>query len=153
MKKIYLAGSISQENRTTMVKVAKLLRENSYEVYCPWELKVENAWDLPQEEWAQQVYNADITAIKECDIFFMISQGRISSAGSNFEHGFACALGKPSIVIQITDESTSLMTFCGATQFINCNVDSLHRMVLFMINCVLPFPYRDSNNKCKTILT
>ena len=40
--KIYLAGSCGIERRTEMQKIAKELRKN-HEVYCPFELKIENA--------------------------------------------------------------------------------------------------------------
>jgi hypothetical protein len=37
-----------------MVQVAKYLREKGAEIYCPWELKIENAWDYSQEDWARK---------------------------------------------------------------------------------------------------
>ena len=52
--KIYLAGSCGTDRRTQMQKIATALRRLDYEVYCPFELKIENAWDMPQEEWAQK---------------------------------------------------------------------------------------------------
>ena len=48
----YLAGPCDTENRTSMVQIAKFLREKGAELYCPWELKIEDAWDYSQEEWA-----------------------------------------------------------------------------------------------------
>ena len=119
--KIYLAGPCDSENRTMMINIARVLKELNYEVYCPWELKIENAWDYTQEEWAQKVFDADVKAIKNCDMVIMISYGRISTAGTNWEQGFAYALNKPIYVFQITDNSTSLMTFCGCSEFWNTN--------------------------------
>ena len=70
--KIYLAGPCDTENRYDMVQIAKIFREyGKHEVYCPWEFKIENAWDMTQEDWAQAVFEADIKAIQECDIFFL----------------------------------------------------------------------------------
>lgn len=118
--KIYLAGPCDTDNRTIMVKAGNLLRKFYHEeVYCPWELKIENAWDYSQEEWARMVFDKDIEAINDCDIMIMISVGRKSTAGTNWEQGYAYALNKPIYVIQITDEPTSLMTFWGCTCFIN----------------------------------
>lgn len=118
--KIYLAGPCDTENRTIMVKAGNLLRKFYHEdVYCPWELKIENAWDYSQEEWARMVFDKDIEAINDCDIMIMISVGRKSTAGTNWEQGYAYALNKPIYVIQITNEPTSLMTFWGCTCFIN----------------------------------
>ena len=50
--KIYLCGSCGSTERTRMVKVAELLRSLGYDVYCPFELKIPNAWDMSQEDWA-----------------------------------------------------------------------------------------------------
>ena len=137
-----------------MVKVAMILREAGHDVYCPWELKIDNAWDLEQEVWSQQVFDADVAAIKECDVFFMVSQGRVSTAGSNFEHGFAYALFKKCIIIQVTDEPTSLMTFCGATSFLNCDtISTLMRVVKHFAQSSSLFTEERARKYCKTILT
>lgn len=45
---IYLAGSCSSEERTLMVNIAKFLRDNGKELYCPFELKIPDAWDYSQ---------------------------------------------------------------------------------------------------------
>ena len=47
--KIYLCGPCDTTNRTTMVKAANILREYGYDVYCPWVMKIPEAWDMPQE--------------------------------------------------------------------------------------------------------
>lgn len=41
--KIYLAGPCSKDERTHMEVIASALRKKSYEVYCPFELKIPNA--------------------------------------------------------------------------------------------------------------
>lgn len=111
--KIYLAGSCGTDRRTQMRKIATALRRLDYEVYCPFELKIENAWDMPQEEWAQKVFDADVAAIDACDLVVMISPGRVSTAGTNWEQGYAYAKGKRILVFQYTREPASLMTYCG----------------------------------------
>ena len=114
--KIYLAGSCGIECRTEMQRIAKELRKD-YEVYCPFELKIENAWDISQEEWAQKVFDADVAAIDACDVVVLLSPGRVSTAGTNWEQGYAYAKGKPVYVIQYTNEPASLMTYCGCADF------------------------------------
>ena len=153
MKKIYMCGPCDSENRSMMVSAAKTLRDRCYDVYCPWELKIENAWDMSQEHWAKEVFDKDIEAINNCDAVFMISSGRISSAGTNWEQGYAYALGKSIYVFQITDDNTSLMTFCGCTYFFNTNKkelpEKIRRICEYIENEVL-----DKNLQyCKTILT
>lgn len=115
--KIYIAGPCNSENRTLMNKIAEFLIERNIDVYCPWKLKIENAWDMPQEEWAQKVFDADVKAMNECDGAIMISFGRISSAGTNWENGYMYAMKKPVHILQISKEKTSLMTYCGCSTF------------------------------------
>ena len=119
--KIYLAGSCSSEDRTHMKDIGGFLRNMDHEVYCPFELQIPNAWNMPQEEWARKVFDADKKAIEECDLVIMISVGRESTAGTNWEQGYAYGIGKKIYVFQITDKPTSLMTFCGCDRFVNTN--------------------------------
>lgn len=157
MKKVYLAGPCDSDNRTFMVEAAKCIRQrnNEYTVYCPWELKIENAWDYSQEEWAKMVFDKDVEAIKECDIFIMVSVGRKSTAGTNWEQGFAYGLNKPIYVIQITEEPTSLMTFCGCSGFLIVDKKIIRNAIDAILNV------KDHSLKgnwvdqvrCKTVLT
>ena len=130
MAKIYLAGSCSTENRTTMMKILSELKEAGQEVYAPFEFKVPNAWDYSQEQWAKIVFENDIKQIDAADIVIVVSPGRVSTAGSNWEQGYAYAKGKRVIVIQTTEEQTSLMTFHGCDGFINAvEYESLHDLI------------------------
>jgi len=156
--KIYLAGPCDTENRTIMVKVTRALREyGHYEVYCPWELKIENAWDMSQEEWARRVFEADIKAIQECDVFIMISPGRESTAGTNWENGYAYGLNKHIITIQITDKPTSLMTYSSASYFYICPLDDLHNKIVDIINNWDRYGLYSGKDEtfyhCRTVLT
>lgn len=148
MSKIYLAGSCSSEKRTMMQRIATRLRDCGYEVYCPFELKIPNAWDMSQEEWAKKVFDADIAAIDGCDIFLLITPGRESTAGSNWEHGYAYAKGKYIVVIQYTDAATSLMTYCSSNQFTNVNTKYIAEDTILTLHGGYDF-----EDKCKTVLT
>lgn len=154
--KIYLAGPCDSENRSMMVQIAKELRnyDSNINLYCPFELKIENAWDYSQEEWAQMVFDKDIEAIDNCDVMIMISLGRISSAGTNWEQGYAFAQNKKIIVLQITDSPTSLMTYCGCTIFFNCSKENLIKNLYWIIEAIEKgdnINYYES--KCRTVLT
>ena len=161
--KIYLAGPCDTENRYNMVQISKVFREyGGYEVYCPWELKIENAWDMSQEDWARAVFEADIKAIQECDTFVMITSGRESTAGTNWENGYAYALNKHIVTIQITDKSTSLMTYASASEFFNSSLADCLETVRKIINCwerwglhniALNGINGNGNYMCKTVLT
>lgn len=148
--KIYLAGPCDSENRSLMVAAAKILRKYGLEIYCPFELKIENAWDYPQEEWAQKVFEKDVEAINKCDCMLYISRGRMSSAGSNWEQGYAYALKKRIVVLQIEDVPTSLMTFCGCDLFFN--IDDINELPL-VIKIIEDNDYDNYIKSCSTILT
>ena len=156
--KIYLAGSCGSERRSYMVSVGEELRALGFEVYCPFELKIENAWDMSQEDWAQKVFNNDILAINSCDVMVMVTPGRQSTAGTNWEQGYAYALGKKIFVFQYTEDQTSLMTYCGATNFINMNKEfilSPKNFGKYIANSVYEHIYNDidKKHKCYTVLT
>ena len=158
MKKIYLAGSCSKEERNRMEEIAAALRAKGYKVYCPFEFKLPNAWDYSQETWARHVFKADVAAIDDCDMMVMISKGRNSTAGTNWEQGYAYAKNKPVFVFQYTNDTTSLMTYSGCTRFINIPEDIEEG--LDVPTCIAEYPYemwiRARNrglNLCSTILT
>jgi len=147
----YIAGPCDSTNRTFMVQVGKYLREKGAEIYCPWELKIENAWDYSQEDWAKLVFEADVAAIDSCEAVIMISVGRNSTAGTNWEQGYAYAKGIPVHVIQITNEPTSLMTYWGSASFINS--DKNYGGIKSELGWILEHPTESSHNKCRTVLT
>lgn len=144
---IYLAGSCSSEQRTLMVNIAKHLRDNGHEVYCPFELKIKDAWDYSQEDWSQLVFEADKNAIDYADIFLMITPGRIGTAGTNWEQGYAFATKKRIIVVQYTDCPTSLMTYCACNTFINTNKENIYADIIEAIEGP------DHKGTCTTTLT
>ena len=157
--KIYLAGPCDTENRYNMVQISKIFREyGGYEVYCPWELKIENAWNMPQEEWARKVFETDIKAIQECEVFVMITSGRESTAGTNWENGYAYALNKHIVIVQITDKPTSLMTYASASEFFNSSSKEYLNTIKHIIYCWERWGLQSFINKeiiyeCKTVLT
>ena len=151
--KIYLAGPCDSEHRSTMVSVAKTLRDLGIDVYCPFELKIENAWDYPQEEWAHKVFNADIQALNNCDAMIMISLGRESTAGTNWEQGYMYANFKLVYVIQINNNPTSLMTFCGCNYFINTYESHLSTTLRWLVDKIKENRIGEYTKTCYTTLT
>ena len=57
------------------------------------------------------------------------------------------AMKKPIVVVQITDDETSLMTFCSAESFYNAAMETLEDTILNAVENSSP------RNKCQTILT
>lgn len=111
--KIYLATPLSGDKREDMSKAAVILRDAGFDVYCPVEHKIPNAWDYPNNEWGLMVFQSDIDAINSADIVVMLSYGRMSTAGANWEAGYSFGIGKTVIVVEMTDQIMSLMVANG----------------------------------------
>lgn len=159
--KIYLAGSCDKSSRPLMEKVYKFLKNikianNNIEVFAPFRLKIKDAYDYSQEDWSKMVFDKDVEAIRDCDIFFMVSEDRMSSAGTNWELGFAYGINKISIVVQINNNNTSLMTFNGCGYFTNCkttirNMKEFREKVYNVLNNL--DKYLSEEKYCSTVIT
>ena len=114
--KVYLAAPFGEPNskkRENAENARKILLALDCDVHCPWETKIPNAWDYPNDEWGAMVFASDIDAINRCDIVVMLSYGRESTAGTNWEAGYAFGIGKKVIVVEMTDNVMSLMVANG----------------------------------------
>jgi len=111
--KIYLASSLSEDKRAKMYEAINHLRNIGHDVYAPVEHKIANAWDYPNDEWGLMVFEDDIKAIKESDAVVMLSYGRESTAGANWECGYAFGIGKKVILVEMTEGIMSLMVANG----------------------------------------
>ena len=154
---IYLAGPCDSDHRSLMVNVKKniehFINKETDIIYCPFELKIENAWDLSQEEWSREVFIHDCKAMEDCDFAILISYGRESSAGTNWEQGYLYALGKKIFVLQVTDNPTSLMTYVGCFNFYNVynSETNLRDAIRFILqNWNQPHIHKGA---CRTVLT
>ena len=65
------------------------------------ELKIPNAWDLPNQEWAKKVYDNDIKELTNADMIICIYNGFnfAGGTGTAWELGFAKAMNKDVIVL------------------------------------------------------
>ena len=101
-KKFYIASPFfKEENRKNVIFATELLRKMGHPVYLPLEHKILNAWDYPNYEWGKIVFENDINAINDSDIVVVLSYGRESTAGTNWEAGYAYGIGKPVIVVEM----------------------------------------------------
>lgn len=115
MKKIYLASPLFTEyERKKVQNVASTLRNAGYEVYVPMEHTIEDAWEMPNCEWANKVFSEDVRAIRDCDKVVCIYYGLYSDSGTAWECGFAYAMGKPVHLIDESNDEVSLMMVNGA---------------------------------------
>ena len=115
-KKIYLAAPFGEPNsdKRNWAHNAKYILENKgFEVYAPWEYVVPHAWDYPNDEWGLMVFMNDVKAIDSADYVVVLSYGRESTAGTNWEAGYAYGIGKRIIIVEMTDAVMSLMVANG----------------------------------------
>lgn len=119
--KIYLASPFFQPHERENVQLAaNILRDKGIDVYVPMEHKVEDAWSYPNHEWGRLVFENDIRAIKEADVVVCLSYGRDSSAGTNFEVGFAFGICKKVVIVIMEHvHLMSLMIMNGCYASIN----------------------------------
>lgn len=113
----YIASPFFEDaHRAAAVKAAEILRSRGIDTYLPLEHKVPNAWDLPNHEWGAAVYRADVKAIRNSDTVVVLSYGRLGSAGTAWEAGYAFGIGKRVIVVEMPGTTLmSLMVANGRT--------------------------------------
>ena len=116
---VYIASPLhTPECKDEITKVVDYLRSQDVNVYSPMELKIPNAWDLPNQEWAAKVFYNDIEQLNKADVIVCIYRGFkfAGGTGTAFELGYARAQGKPIIVLctDITSKQ-SLMIINSAT--------------------------------------
>ena len=119
--KIYLASPFFNEAEIEVYRRAiTLLRTEGYEVYVPQEHTIEDAWSLSNEDWASQVFIADLYAIDRCDVVMVLNFGMYSDSGTAWEAGWALASGKR--VVQVLcggyNATYSLMMLSSADKVI-----------------------------------
>lgn len=98
-RKIYLAGPLFSEAERRYNAKLKVILNQYVDVYLPQEdggLLVEMiAAGNPVEHAMRDVFHGDMNAIKDCDAFIMILDGRTIDEGAAFELGCAYTIGKP----------------------------------------------------------
>lgn len=126
--KIYLASPFFNLAELAIYHnvIGGLRSNDTHSVYVPQEHSIPNAWDLSNQDWAKQVFCADIEAIEDCDVVMVLNFGMYSDSGTAWEAGYAMGLGKMVVQVLCSDENTvySLMMFNGCSKVINlCDVE------------------------------
>lgn len=98
-KLIYLAAPVTAP-REIVKTAALILRDAGFDVYVPIDHHVDHAWEYPNNEWGLMVFQSDIESIRRSDIVVVLSYGRESTAGTNWEAGYAFGIGKKVIVVE-----------------------------------------------------
>lgn len=115
MTKIYVATSLAKEFWEENKKVVNYLRSlGQFDVYYPLEGKVPDKKSMTNVEWGQYVFEMDKRAIDSADFVVMLSRGRWSTAGTNWEVGYCYGVGKKVVVVEMNDTPQSLMISNGS---------------------------------------
>ena len=121
--KIYLATTIGKPGgiyRRNAQKAKNLLESLGHTVLAPWETKIPGAWEMSNLEWGRKVFESDIEHIEESDAVIVLSYGRESTAGANWECGYAYGRGKKVLVVEISSPKImSIMVSNGSWAVIN----------------------------------
>lgn len=115
MAKIYLASPLFTEHeKDQIITHANYLRSRGHEVYVPMEHQIKDAWNLTNHEWARQVFEEDVKAIRECDEVHCLYYGLYSDSGTAWECGFAYGINKPVRLFDLANKEVSLMMIQSA---------------------------------------
>ena len=120
--KIYLAGLFFTGGEPAQNKqAADILRGKGFEVFVPREHAIENGEKMSNEEWSHNVFDMDVNAINQNDCIVLLYYGLYSDSGTAWECGYAYALGKPVIVVKMTnpDKEDSLMINSSSYAIVN----------------------------------
>jgi nucleoside 2-deoxyribosyltransferase len=89
-------------------------------IYNPRKLKIPNAWNMPQSEWARCVFTEDVLAIDQSDTVVVFDFGRNGTCGTAWEAGYAFAKEKPILLVVMPGvQEQSLMVRNGCTSCIS----------------------------------
>lgn len=115
-KRFYLASPFfGERERTTAIEICEHFRALGHSVVLPLEHKFPDAYSMPNPEWGKAVFEYDIQAIQNSDFVICLSYGRQSTAGTNWEAGYAHGIGKLVLVVEMPGvELMSLMLMNGS---------------------------------------
>ncbi len=97
MTKIYFAAPLFNEaEKAYNLQLARVLEEAGYFVFLPQRdgYEAPKMPGMTEEEKAVKIFAADIAAIDESDVLFMVLDGRVPDEGACVELGYAFAKGK-----------------------------------------------------------
>ena len=106
--KVYLASPFFNEREVRIYnQVIDTLRSRaSVDLFVPREHTIPNAWDLPNEVWAENVFAVDLLALQKADVVVVLNFGMYSDSGTAWECGYAFATGK-TVVNVVLDGHTN----------------------------------------------
>lgn len=120
-KRLYIASPFFEpKERAAAIKTCEHFRSLGHSVILPLEHKFPDAYNMPNDEWGKAVFDYDIESIQSADFIVCLSYGRNSTAGTNWEAGYAYGIGKPVLVVEMPGVNLmSLMLVNGSHAVFN----------------------------------
>ena len=112
---IYLAGPFFNDVEIRNIEYAeKILAERGFSVFSPMRHDAEGEHGTPI--WAHRIFEMDREEIVKADVIAALYYGAKGDTGTAWECGYACAIGKPVVLVHVLPDSDSnLMMHCGCT--------------------------------------
>jgi nucleoside 2-deoxyribosyltransferase len=106
--KVYLASPFFNEREVKIYNqvINNLRSQANVDLFVPREHTIPNAWDLPNEVWAENVFAVDLLALQREDVVVVLNFGMYSDSGTAWECGYAYATGKTVINVLIRENKT-----------------------------------------------
>lgn len=114
---MYVAGPFFNAlERERMERLRERLKDTDYECFYPMDHFIPNGESLTNYEWAQKVFEMDVTALLNSDVVIAVYDKHYSDSGTAFEIGLAYAHQIP-IILLCTDlkQDNSIMPIMAAS--------------------------------------
>ena len=139
--KVYLASPFFNDYELACVKRAeKILLARGFDLFSPRLHEVRDKAVVGQAEWSRATFLSDRDAIDSADVVVMLYHGAYSDSGTAWEAGYACAKGKPVVVVHTVkdaESSSNLMVHESA-----CTNISLEELSDYDFQALPHTPYR-----------
>ncbi|PFW43766.1 nucleoside 2-deoxyribosyltransferase [Priestia megaterium] len=117
MSNIYLASGFFDEFQNKHVTSAEdFLRSKGYGVFSPREHQNKHL-EFGSKEWREATFDNDIDHIVSCDFVFAILDDKMDE-GVLFEIGYAHAIGRPVVLLDLSNKIMNLMISDSITAYL-----------------------------------
>ena len=111
---IYLASPFFEPKELELVRqTEKILEERGFHVFSPQQHEYRGA-EIGSRVWAEEIFKMDRDAIRACDVLLAVYHGGYGDTGTAWECGYACAIGKPVVVVHVGEDANLMITESAA---------------------------------------
>jgi nucleoside 2-deoxyribosyltransferase len=115
--KVYLASGFFDDFQNKHVTSAEdFLRGKGFEVFSPREHQNDHL-EFGSKEWREATFDNDIDHIVSCDFVFAILDDKMDE-GVLFEIGYAYAIGRPVVLLDLSNRVINLMVSDSITAYL-----------------------------------